>query len=42
MLLVFVTAFRVTFYWGQKSVRPVPVPTIGVQPSDETPPIWWR
>ena len=42
ILLVFVTAFRVVFYWGEKSAMRKIMPSVSMSPKDEVPPIWWR
>jgi len=42
VLLVFITAFRVVFYWGEKTTKAHLTPAAAVVPQESMPPIWWR
>jgi hypothetical protein len=41
ILLVFISAFRIVFYWGEKTARSHLSPAYDVSPDGSKPPIWW-
>lgn len=42
VLLVFITSFRVAFYWGERMARQRLAPAAQIVPNEAMPPIWWR